>query len=75
MMSLPGNSARERALYENSGTGSGVKDPKEVLRRGAIALKQLCNGGDLSHVGDYGFLDGHALAFGTVVALHCPLAC
>ena len=38
-----------------------------------MALGPFCNGCDLPHVGDRGFLDGHALACGAVVAHHLVL--
>src|SRR5437016_10473770 len=63
---------RERSL-RNAGLGilpaELSDDVVEVLLRAeALALQYFHNRGDLPHVGDSGFLDGHALAFWAVIA-------
>ena len=36
-------------------------------------FEHFLNRGDLSHIGDGGFLDGHGFAFGALVAAHLSL--
>ena len=57
----------------NAGTGIlaaklGDDVVEVLLRAEALPLQEFDNRGDLPHVGDRRFFDGHAVAFGTVVA-------
>jgi len=52
-------------------TCRGSCEGASLLRTEALPFRYFHDGGNLPHVGDGGFFDGHAVAFGAVVA-HWP---